>query len=577
MLTTDLSNAPGLTLVERSQLDALTAELNLAESAFLDAATAQKFGKGLGAEFVVVGGYSVVGEQFLLDARLVKVESGTVVRAADAQGTVAAFVDVEKRLVSGLLDGLEVKLADDALARILATAPTRTFDAFAAYGEGLAKESAGKLPEAQAAYGQALAADPAFTLAAESLFGLRKSLDRAARDRQQKQSAKRAEKLDQLLTVLPEPSSPPDRKARAAFLLRLLVLHEQGQACERYAEMRRHLDVVGWKFPGGKEAYGQLWKDATALAVSVGYAPDPKADPGGHRDAEFRIQSKGAGLFSSVGRWFYDFPTMLLDVPSSPDLLTAMTTCMSVPEQLTELAALREAVTRHKVGDERPFDYPAMLSGRLEWSALAIRARGTGIDAAMAARIAALVSAYDDETTLKATGGGTARAWAESQARQLAGMGLAVERERVSRLAFTPTTLRAALDAVAAADPQRVAVADPDCKQPLEFLKAYASATKGSAAYARSTLAPLRDMGCLLSTPARFATGADAVKWVQTAPSRARDTESASCIAAFEEIPTRLPAGGLEAAPYAIIGLLTWYYGSLVLPLCVTDPAVGAG
>lgn len=181
MLTTDLSVARGLTLVERAQLDALTTELALAESTFLDPATAQKLGNGLGAEFVVVGGYSVVGETFLLDARLVKVETGAVVRAADANGTVAAFVDVEKQLVTGLIEGLEVKLAEDSRARILAAAPTRTFDAFAAYGEGLARESAGKLPEAQAVFGEALAADPDFALAADSLLGLRSARRRGPR------------------------------------------------------------------------------------------------------------------------------------------------------------------------------------------------------------------------------------------------------------------------------------------------------------------------------------------------------------------------------------------------------------
>lgn len=49
MLTSDLSVAPGLTLVECAQLDALTTELALAESSFLDPATAQKLGRGLGA------------------------------------------------------------------------------------------------------------------------------------------------------------------------------------------------------------------------------------------------------------------------------------------------------------------------------------------------------------------------------------------------------------------------------------------------------------------------------------------------------------------------------------------------
>jgi TolB-like protein len=577
MLTTDLSVAPGLTLVERAQLDALTTELALAESTFLDPATAQKLGKGLGAEFVVVGGYSVVGETFLLDARLVKVETGAIVRAADANGTVAAFVDVEKQLVTGLLEGLEVKLAEDARARILAAAPTRTFDAFAAYGEGLARESAGKLPEAQAAYGEALAADPDFALAADSLLGLRSALDAAAHARQRKQSAKRAEKLDALLVSLPEPSKAPDRKARAAFLLRLLVLHEQGRDCQRYAEMRRYLDVTGWKFATSKDGYAQLWKDATALAVELGYAPDPAIDAGGHRDVEFRIQSRGASLFSSVGRWFYDFPTMLVDVPTSSDMVTALTKCMSVPEALRELEALRAAAEKNGVGGERVFDYPVPLSERLEWSTLSVRARSTGIDATMSARIGALVAAYDDETPLKPTGGGTARAWVEGQARQLAVFGVAVERARVARLGFSDATLRAALDAVGSGDPARVAADDPDCITPLGSFKAFAAATKGSPPYAAVSIAPLRDMGCLVGIPGRFANAAEAVRWVQTAPSRGRDTESAGCVAGFTDLPTRLPPEGSEVPSFMVHTMLSWYYSSLVLPLCVSDPAVGAG
>jgi hypothetical protein len=84
-------------------------------------------------------------------------------------------------------------------------------------------------------------------------------------------------------------------------------------------------------------------------------------------------------------------------------------------------------------------------------------------------------------------------------------------------------------------------------------------------------------MGCLVGSPARFPAAADAVKWVQSAPSRARDTESSTCVAGFNDLPNRLPPPGKDVPPFTITGLLTWYYGSLVLPLCVSDPGVGGG
>ncbi len=62
MLVTDLSKVPGLELVERDRLAALMEEMQLAESGFLDPATAQELGNGLGARFVLTGSYSVIAE-----------------------------------------------------------------------------------------------------------------------------------------------------------------------------------------------------------------------------------------------------------------------------------------------------------------------------------------------------------------------------------------------------------------------------------------------------------------------------------------------------------------------------------
>ncbi len=147
----------------------------------------------------------------------------------------------------------------------------------------------------------------------------------------------------------------------------------------------------------------------------------------------------------------------------------------------------------------------------------------------------------------------------------------------MARLGFTDAALRAALDAVGSGDPERVAADDPDCTQPLSSFKAFAAATNGSPPYAAVSIAPLRDMGCLLGTSGRFANAVEALCWVQTAPSRGRDTESAGGVAGFTDLPARLPPEGGEVPSFTVHSMLSGYYSGLVLPLCVSDPAVGAG
>lgn len=110
MLITDLSSVDGLVLVERDRVKALLAEVELAESGFLDEETAQDLGHGLGAQFILTGTYSVVEDTFVLDARIVEVETAAIKKAASADGTIQDFVSVEKDLVESLLDGLEVTL-----------------------------------------------------------------------------------------------------------------------------------------------------------------------------------------------------------------------------------------------------------------------------------------------------------------------------------------------------------------------------------------------------------------------------------------------------------------------------------
>src|SRR5688500_17930937 len=62
MLISDLSQVASLRIVERQKLNQVLAELKLSRSKFIDPKTAQKLGKGLAAQYILSGGYTLVGD-----------------------------------------------------------------------------------------------------------------------------------------------------------------------------------------------------------------------------------------------------------------------------------------------------------------------------------------------------------------------------------------------------------------------------------------------------------------------------------------------------------------------------------
>jgi len=102
MLVSDLVGKPGITVVERQQLQAILEELKLGHSGVVDQGTAAKVGKLLGADHVVMGGYFEIQGQFRLDARVVDTERGVVVHGKGYNGTSAQFLDLEQRLAADL-------------------------------------------------------------------------------------------------------------------------------------------------------------------------------------------------------------------------------------------------------------------------------------------------------------------------------------------------------------------------------------------------------------------------------------------------------------------------------------------
>jgi TolB-like protein len=108
MLITDLSKVKGVTIVEREKLEKLIQEIKLGQSKYFDQATAQKLGKGLGAQNILTGSFYVLDNVIRLDARLIDVQTGGVIFAEQVSGNKNNFFALHQQLASLLAKNINV-------------------------------------------------------------------------------------------------------------------------------------------------------------------------------------------------------------------------------------------------------------------------------------------------------------------------------------------------------------------------------------------------------------------------------------------------------------------------------------
>jgi TolB-like protein len=111
MMISDLSALDAIQLVERDRLEEILAELRLGQTTKIDAATAAKAGKLLGARYMVLGGYFDLKGALRVDARVVEVETGKVVQSVGATGDADDFLALEQKLVGDVGAILDKQLA----------------------------------------------------------------------------------------------------------------------------------------------------------------------------------------------------------------------------------------------------------------------------------------------------------------------------------------------------------------------------------------------------------------------------------------------------------------------------------
>ncbi|MBD3181917.1 hypothetical protein GF312_06485 [Candidatus Poribacteria bacterium] len=83
MFITELEKIPELQVVQRKRLDAIMSEAELSEMGIVDASTAQKVGRLVGAQAIYKGSFTTFGSMMRLDGHLIRLETYEVLAAGE--------------------------------------------------------------------------------------------------------------------------------------------------------------------------------------------------------------------------------------------------------------------------------------------------------------------------------------------------------------------------------------------------------------------------------------------------------------------------------------------------------------
>ncbi len=173
MIAVDLARVPALTVLERDKIELLAQELRLSASELVNPATAVRPGRLLGAGTLVAGSvYNAPGPtgpgsgRYRINSATTDVPRGRLIGQTEAEGLQAEFFVLQKRIVHGILDLLDIRDRPAAVD----TVHTRNWEAYARFARGLQALAENRFADAREAFLAALRLDPDFALAESSFL-----------------------------------------------------------------------------------------------------------------------------------------------------------------------------------------------------------------------------------------------------------------------------------------------------------------------------------------------------------------------------------------------------------------------
>jgi TolB-like protein len=167
----ELARNPGARLVEREQTQRLLDEQGLGVAERVDAATAAKVGKLVGARYMITGSFIDLYGDFRVDARIIDVETGEIMKVVRSDPKLHDRRDMF-RMIESVARSI---MTDTKLPPLPASAAQRSAvptEALAHFSRALLYEDRGDKPKAIEYYKKALEVFPNY---AEANEGLRKA------------------------------------------------------------------------------------------------------------------------------------------------------------------------------------------------------------------------------------------------------------------------------------------------------------------------------------------------------------------------------------------------------------------
>lgn len=174
ILISELATRPSVRLVDRTETQRLLDEQNLAASGRVDAATAARVGRMVGARYMIAGTFLDLYGDFRIDARIIDVETGEIVNVVRSDPSLK-----DRRQLFAMIQSVAERIATEArfpsVGADAATRPAREIptEAVTFYSRALLYEDRGDRAKATEFYERALQLFPAFTEASEGLRKVR--------------------------------------------------------------------------------------------------------------------------------------------------------------------------------------------------------------------------------------------------------------------------------------------------------------------------------------------------------------------------------------------------------------------
>jgi TolB-like protein len=169
MLISDLSKIKMLNVIERARLEEILKEQKLNNSKEFDASTATKVGKLLGVQYILTGAFFDLMGSMRMDARIIDVETGKIIKSEGIDGQTNTFFDLEKKLVVKIASGLNVELNTDNKETPEAKTSSLSYETSLLYSDALDKIDKGENGKAIELLKKVLQKNPDFTPAKKAL------------------------------------------------------------------------------------------------------------------------------------------------------------------------------------------------------------------------------------------------------------------------------------------------------------------------------------------------------------------------------------------------------------------------